>query len=59
MGRICVSSCRCCVLVSVVHPVAIRSALFCIVCSFSMFVEEIVGDHIVDAYSRMGRVIAL
>ena len=46
-------------LVSVVHPVAIRSALFCIVCSFSMFVGEIVGDHIVDAYSRMGRVIAL
>ena len=25
MGRVCVSSCRCCVFVSVVHPVAILS----------------------------------
>ena len=46
-------------LVSWVHPVAILSALFCIVCSLSMFVCDVVGDHTVDAYSRMGRVMAL
>ena len=34
MGHMCVSLCRCCVLVSVVHPVAILSAVFCIICSF-------------------------
>ena len=28
MGRVCVSSCRCCVFVSVVNPVAILSAVF-------------------------------
>ena len=27
MGRLCVLSCRCCVFVSVVHPVAILSAV--------------------------------
>ena len=34
MGRVCVSSCRC-VFVSVVHPVSILSAVFC-VCSLLM-----------------------
>ena len=33
MGRVCVSSCRCCVFVSVILPVAILSAVFCIICS--------------------------
>ena len=32
-----VSSCRCCVLVSCVHPVAILRAVFCTICSLSMF----------------------
>ena len=45
--------------VSCVHPVAILSALFCIVCSLSMFDCAIVGDQTVDAYSKMGRVMAL
>ena len=31
MGSVCVSSFRCCMFVSVVHPVAILSAVFCIV----------------------------
>ena len=31
-GRVCVSSCRCCVFVSVVHPVAILSAVLSVVC---------------------------
>ena len=36
MGRVCVSSCRCRVFVSVVHPVAIPSAVFCVICSLSL-----------------------
>ena len=44
----CVSSCRCCVFVSVVHPVAIISAVFCGICSFLMFVPDDSGDHIMD-----------
>ena len=36
MGRVCVSSCRCRVFVSVVHPVAILSAVFCVICSLSL-----------------------
>ena len=59
MGSMLVSSCRCCMGVSCVHPVAILKALFCMSCSLSVFVGEIVGDQIVDAYSRMGRVMAL
>ena len=43
----------------IVQPVAIRSALFCIVCSFLMFVVDAIGDHIVDIYSSTGLVIAL
>ena len=33
MGSMCVSSCRCCVYASVVHPVAILSAVICVICS--------------------------
>ena len=32
MVRVCVSSCRCCVFVSVVHPVAILSAVLSVMC---------------------------
>ena len=56
MGRIFVSECRCAVLVSSVQPVMVRRALFCTVCSLLMFVLEVIGDHIVLAYSIMGRV---
>ena len=45
MSRVCVSSCRCCVFVSVVHPVAILSAVFCVICSLLMFVSNASGDH--------------
>ena len=31
---------RCCMLVSCVHPVAILSAVFCIICSLSMLVSD-------------------
>ena len=59
MGRVCVSSCRCCVFVSVVHPVAILSAVFCIICSLLMCVSDASGGHMVEMYSSMGLVMAL
>lgn len=46
-------------LVSSVHPVAVLSAVFCIVCSLFMFVSDVMGDQMVLAYSIMGRVIVL
>ena len=45
MSRVCVSSCRCCVFVSDVHPVAILSAVFCVIRSLLMFVSDASGDH--------------
>lgn len=45
--------------VSAVHPVAIRSAVFCMIWSLAMFVLDVVGDQMVDAYSSMGSVMAL
>ena len=38
------------VLVSVVHPVAILSAVFCVICSLFMFVSDAIGDHMVETY---------
>ena len=43
IGSISVSSCRCCMLVSAVHPVAVLSAAFCIVCSLLVSVGLIIG----------------
>ena len=59
MGRVCVSSCRCCVFVSVVHPVAFLSAVFCVICCLLMFVSNAICDHMVGTYSSMGLVKAL
>ena len=59
MGRVCVSSCRCCVYVSVVHPVAILSAVFYGICSLLMCVCDAIGDHMVETYSSMGFVMSL
>lgn len=58
-GSTDVSSCRCCMFVSCVQPVAVLSAVFCIVCSLFMFVFDVMGDQTVLLYSRMGRVIVL
>ena len=44
MGSMCVS-CRRCVFVSVVHPVAILSDVFSVICSLLMFVSDAIGDH--------------
>ena len=54
MGSMCVSSCRWCAIVSVVLPVAILSAVFCVISSLLMFVSDAIGDHMVDTYSSMG-----
>ena len=58
MGSVCVSSCRCYVFVSVVHPVAILNAVFCVICSLLMCVSDAIGDHMVETYSSMGLVMA-
>ena len=57
MGSMCVSSCICCVFV--VHPVAILSVVFCVICSLLMFVADVIGDHMVETYSIMGLVMTL
>lgn len=36
------------------HPVAVLSAAFCIICSLCMFVEDASGDHMDEAYSSFG-----
>ena len=48
MGSVSVSSCRCCMFVSCVHPA------FCMTCSLLMLVEDARGDHMEEAYPRAG-----
>ena len=54
MGSVSVLSCRCCMFVSCVHPVAVLNAAFCMTCSLLMLVENalqsrshncLVGSH--------------
>ena len=59
MGSVSVSSCRCCMFVSCVHPVAVLNDAFCMACSLFMLVEDARGDHIEEAYSRAGVITAL
>ena len=40
--------------VSCVHHVAILNAAFCMTCSLVMLVEDAIGDHMEEAYSRAG-----
>ena len=40
MGSVNVSSCRCCMFVSCVHPVAVLKDAFCMTCSLLMLVED-------------------
>ena len=58
MGSVSVSSCRCCMFVSCVHPVAVLNA-FCMTCSLLMLVADARGDHMEVAYSRAGLITAL
>ena len=56
MGSMCVLSCRllCCV---VVYPVAILSAVLCVICSLLMSVSHASGDSMMETYSSMGWVL--
>ena len=44
-------------LVSVVDPVVILIAVFCVICRWLMFVSDASGDHMVETYSSMGLII--
>ena len=59
MGIMSVSSCRCCMFVSCVHPVAVLNAAFCITCSLLMLVKYASGNHMEEEYSRAGLMTAL
>ena len=48
-GSTCVSSCRCCIGVVFVQPVAMRSAVFCVICSLSVCVFAVSGCQAVWA----------
>ena len=37
-----------------VQPVAIGSAVFCVICNFSMCVSDVSGCQVVCAYESMG-----
>ena len=59
MGSMSVSSCSCCMFVSCVHPMAVHNAELCMTCSLLVLVEDSRGDHMEEAYSRVGLIIAL
>ena len=58
MRSVSVSSCRC-MFVSCVLPVAVPNAAFCMTCILLMLIEDTRGDHMEEAYSRDGLMIAL
>ena len=41
MGSVSVSSCRCCMFLSCVHPGVVLNAVFCMTCSLLMLVEDV------------------
>ena len=53
------SSCKCCMLVSLVHPVAECGAVFCADCSVFVFVSDMMANHMVLPYSSGVLVLAL
>ena len=59
MGSVSVSSCRYCMFVFCVHPVAVLNAGFCMTSSLLMLVQDAIGDHMEQAYSRAGRMTAV
>ena len=42
-----------------VHTVAVLNAAFCMTCSLLMLVEDTIGDHTEEVYSRAGLITAL
>ena len=59
MGCMSVSSYRCYMFVSCVHPVAVLNSAFCMTCSLLMLVEDARGDHMEEACSRASLMTAL
>ena len=59
MESMSVSSCRCCMCVSCVHPVPVLNATLCMPFSLLMLVEDARGDHMEEAYPRAGLMTAL
>ena len=51
MGSMSVSSCRCYIFLSCVHPVAVLNAAFCMTCNLLKMVDDTSADHMEDAYS--------
>ena len=58
-GDGCVLRRLCCMFVSCVHPVAVLNAAFCMTCSLLMLVENAIGDHTEEVYSRAGLITSL
>ena len=54
-----VSSCRCCMFVSCVHPVTVLNAAFCMTCRLLMLVEDAGDNHMEEVYSKAGLMTAL
>ena len=52
IGRMFVSSCKCYMFVSCVHPVAVSNATFCMTCSLLVLVEDVTAYYIEEACSR-------
>ena len=44
---------------SMLHSGAVLNAAFCMTCSLLMLVEDAIGDHTEEAYSRAGLITAL
>ena len=42
-----------------IHPVAILSTVFCVICSLMMSVSDASGDVMMETYSCMGLIMAL
>ena len=60
MGSVRVSSCKCCMFMSCVHPVAVHNVALCMTGSLLMLVEDATrGDRMEEAYSRVGLMTAL
>ena len=60
MGSVSVSSCRCCsVCVHQMWQFSMQNMRFCMTCSLLMLVEDAIGDHTEEAYSRAGLITAL
>ena len=54
MGSVGFSSCRCCMFLTCVHPVAVFNAEVYMTCSLLMLVEDARGDHEEEAFSFVG-----